>query len=95
MELLVFDLDGTLLGKDSRISKFTGDTLSMLRERGIRYTAATGRTLHAADSVLNGHYFNEPIILKNGVLTYDPINRSYIETHLLEFSDINLSLIHI
>ena len=58
MELLVFDLDGTLLGKDSRISKFTGDTLSMLRERGIRYTAATGRTLHAADSVLNGHYFN-------------------------------------
>jgi len=89
MELLVFDLDGTLLGTDSRISKFTGDTLSMLRERGIRYTAATGRTLHAADSVLNGHYFNEPIILKNGVLTYDPINRCYIETHLLEFSDIN------
>ena len=89
MELLVFDLDGTLLGKDSRISTFTGDTLSMLRERGIRYTAATGRTLHAASNVLNGHFFDEPIILKNGVLTYDPINKCYIETYLLEFPDIN------
>jgi len=89
VELLVFDLDGTLLGKDSRISTFTGDTLSMLRERGIRYTAATGRTLHAASNVLNGHFFDEPIILKNGVLTYDPINKCYIETHLLEFPDIN------
>ena len=89
MELLVFDLDGTLLGKDSRISTFTGDTLSMLRERGIRYTAATGRTLHAASNVLKDHFFDEPIILKNGVLTYDPIDKCYIETHLLEFPDIN------
>ena len=72
VELVVFDLDGTLLGKDSQISKFTGNTLAMLREREIRYTAATGRTLHAANNVLRGHYFDEPIILKNGVLTYDP-----------------------
>ena len=88
MELVVFDLDGTLLGKDSQISKFTGNTLAMLREREIRYTAATGRTLHAANNVLRGHYFDEPIILKNGVLTYDPKHGRYTETHLLEFPDI-------
>ncbi len=88
MELIVFDLDGTLLDKTSRISEFTGNTLSKLRERKICYTAATGRTLHAATSVLRGHYFDQPMILKNGVLTYDPKYGRYTETHLLKFNDI-------
>ena len=47
MTLVVFDLDGTLLNKQSRISSFTADTLAMMRARNIRYTVATGRTLQA------------------------------------------------
>ena len=35
MELVVFDLDGTLLNRDSRISDFTSETLRLLRERCI------------------------------------------------------------
>jgi beta-phosphoglucomutase-like phosphatase (HAD superfamily) len=43
--LVVFDLDGTLLNKQSEISAYTADTLAMMRSRGIAYTVATGRTL--------------------------------------------------
>ena len=48
MELVVFDLDGTLLNRESEISDYTSETLRLLSERDIAYTVATGRTLHGA-----------------------------------------------
>lgn len=42
MDLIVFDLDGTLLNKKSQVSEHTRDTLRQLRERDIAYTVATG-----------------------------------------------------
>ena len=47
MDLIVFDLDGTLLNRHSALSDGTRDTLKRLADRGIAYTVATGRTLHA------------------------------------------------
>jgi hypothetical protein len=48
MTLVVFDMDGTLLDAQSKISPFTSETLSLMRQNGIAYTIATGRTLQAA-----------------------------------------------
>ena len=45
MTLVVFDLDGTLLDKGSKISTYTAETLAKMRARNIPYTVATGRTL--------------------------------------------------
>ena len=39
MELLVFDLDGTLLNRESVISEYTSETLELLTERDIAYAA--------------------------------------------------------
>ncbi len=72
MELLVFDLDGTLLNRESRISSYTADTLKQLSDRGIAYTVATGRTLHGARSILEGHQFDLPQAYKNGVTIWHP-----------------------
>lgn len=72
MELVVFDLDGTLLDSESRISTYTKQTLDLLRQRGIAYTVATGRTLHASRSVLEGHAFELPHAFKNGVVIWHP-----------------------
>ena len=72
MELLVFDLDGTLLNRESRISPYTADTLKQLSDRGIAYTVATGRTLHGARSILDGHQFDLPQAYKNGVTIWHP-----------------------
>jgi Cof subfamily protein (haloacid dehalogenase superfamily) len=72
MELVVFDLDGTLLNRDSVISDYTSETLKLLNERGIAYTVATGRTLHGSRAVLDGHCFELPQAYKNGVMIWHP-----------------------
>ena len=72
MELIVFDLDGTLLDERGKISTFTAGTLASLAERGIAYTVATGRSLHASRDILSSHGFRLPHVLKNGVMIWDP-----------------------
>ncbi len=77
MELIVFDLDGTLLNRNSTISDYTSETLKLLSKRDIAYTIATGRTLHGARTVLEGHQFELPQAYKNGVLIWHPDQRRY------------------
>jgi len=72
MDLVVFDLDGTLLNKRTEISPFTRDTLELMRKKGIHYTVATGRNLHSAHDIIEGHGFNQPHIYCNGVILWDP-----------------------
>ena len=72
MELIVFDLDGTLLNRDSEISAYTSETLRLLSERDIAYTVATGRTLHGARAILEGHRFELPQAFKNGAMIWHP-----------------------
>ena len=72
MELLVFDLDGTLLNESSRISDFTRETLQLLTANNIAYTVATGRNLQAARDIINGHGFELPHVYTNGVMIWDP-----------------------
>jgi len=81
--LVVFDLDGTLLNKQSEISAYTADTLAMMRSRGIAYTVATGRTLQAAAAPLKDHHFVLPMILKNGAIIWSPDECRYSHHHLL------------
>jgi Cof subfamily protein (haloacid dehalogenase superfamily) len=77
MELVVFDLDGTLLNRESEISAYTSETLQLLTDRDIAYTVATGRTLHGARAILDGHRFQLPQAYKNGVMIWHPDTRQY------------------
>lgn len=88
MELIVFDLDGTLLSARSQLSPYTLDTLNALRERGIAYTVATGRTLHAAQDLLEGAGFSHPHIYKNGVVIFNPHQQCYSHQYLMKNSEI-------
>ncbi len=88
MDLIVFDLDGTLLNRDSKISRFTRNTLRLLQQRGIAYTVATGRTLHAARDLLVGQGFVQPQIFKNGVVIWNPGQAAYSHHYLLTESEI-------
>jgi Cof subfamily protein (haloacid dehalogenase superfamily) len=89
VELIVFDLDGTLLNKQSEISSYSHDTLSALTERGIAYTVATGRTLHGAVDVLQGHNFLLPQIFKNGVMIWNPEQQDYSLRNFLTLDEIS------
>ena len=88
MELIVFDLDGTLLDATSQVSAHTRDTLQRLRQRGIAYTVATGRTLHAARDLLQDHAFILPHIYKNGVVVWRPDSDHYSHSNLLTSHEI-------
>lgn len=88
MELIVFDLDGTLLNAEQKISPYTQETLRMLGERHIAYTVATGRTLHASRACLEGHSFPLPHIYKNGVVIWDPERNGYTHTTYLTSDEI-------
>ena len=64
MTLVVFDLDGTLLNAQSKITPYTGETLKLLERAGVAYTIATGRTLQGARGPIDTHRFALPISSK-------------------------------
>jgi len=88
MELIVFDLDGTLLNRASTISDYTSETLKLLAEREIAYTVATGRTLHGARAILEGHSFELPQVYKNGVMIWHPEQRQFSSRAMLTASEL-------
>ena len=88
MELIVFDLDGTLLTRDSKLSAYTQETLSLLAQRNIAYTVATGRALHGSKRILEGQGFTLPQIYKNGAMTWHPQRKDYTHKHLLTAPEI-------
>lgn len=88
MELVVFDLDGTLLNRDSALSGRTAETLRRLAERGIAYTVATGRMLHGSREILAGHGFRLPLVLKNGVMIWNPGSGHYSHVSILAQGEI-------
>lgn len=88
MELIVFDLDGTLLNRRAELSGHTRDTLRRLAQKGIAYTVATGRTLHTARDLLAGNGFTLPQVYKNGVLIWQPQTDNYSHSNLLTLAEI-------
>ncbi len=53
VRLIAFDLDGTLLGSDGRISARTGETLQRAAQNGIHLVAASGRPFKALPAELS------------------------------------------
>ncbi|WP_191602858.1 HAD family hydrolase [Marinomonas algicola] len=92
MELVVFDLDGTLLNRQQSLSPFTCETLHKLHGAGIAYTIATGRTHLAATPCIKNHNFPTIQIFKNGIEEWDPLTRSYRHRSLLSRLEIEETL---
>ncbi len=88
MELIVFDLDGTLLNRNSTISNYTSETLKLLSKNQIAYTVATGRTFHGARTILEGHRFDLPQAYKNGVMVWHPEQQRFSNNTTLRASEL-------
>jgi Cof subfamily protein (haloacid dehalogenase superfamily) len=88
MELIVFDLDGTLLDRRGAVSDYTRETLARLSDLGVAYTVATGRTLHAARELLAPHGFRLPQVYKNGVMIWDPVSDDYSHSNFLSLTEV-------
>lgn len=94
MDLIVFDLDGTLLNKQQRLSDKTIATLEKMKQAGIYYTIATGRTHLSAATCIEGHDFPLWQIYKNGVEWWHPTDQVYRHQGILEVAMIKAALTH-
>jgi HAD superfamily hydrolase (TIGR01484 family) len=81
--LYISDLDGTLLNRSAELSGYTIKTMNALIAGGLNFSVATARTLATAAKILSGLSLKLPIVLMNGVLTYDPERQRYLHINAL------------
>lgn len=67
----ISDLDGTLLGRDARLSDFSRRTLQELLREGLLFTAASARGVVSIRTMLEGLTLPLPVIEFNGAFLSD------------------------
>ena len=72
-DLLVLDLDGTLLYDDLELDPAQVNAFHRAMERGLTITVATGRMPRAAARYVAQLQITAPVILYNGALVRDPV----------------------
>lgn len=82
--LYISDLDGTLLNKNCEISPKTAKILNkLIDEKGINFSVATARTSETVPALTKSIHINTPVIVMNGVATYDIKNKQFVNIELL------------
>ena len=76
--LYISDLDGTLLNEKAEISDFTAKTLNELIGKGMHFSVATARTYATVLQMLKDVNISVPIVLMNGVATFDVKAHKYV-----------------
>lgn len=73
-ELVISDMDGTLLRDDKTISPRTKEAIRRFEAAGGRFSFATGRGVEASQRYFRELQLTTPLVLLNGSLLYDPVN---------------------
>ena len=82
-EVVICDLDGTLLGPDARLSPFAKDGLNRLLGAGVRLTVATSRRTLSIRDRLAGVRIRLPVIEVNGAFVSELDSGRRLEARLL------------
>ena len=77
--LYVSDMDGTLLGSDSRVSVRSAEVLSRVGREGALFTVATARTPATVQPLLAGVYSKLPAIVMTGAALWDRTAQRFID----------------
>lgn len=70
--LAMFDVDGTLRGRDGAISEAVRRSIALLQQNGCRVGLATGRPLFSAAKLIQSLAIDAPSILMSGALMVAP-----------------------
>ena len=90
--LYVSDLDGTLLNSNALLNEDVPERLNCLIDKGLCFTVATARTYATVNSIVKDVHLTYPMILMNGVMIYDPINKSCINAEIIERESVEYIL---
>ncbi len=82
-KLYITDLDGTLLGRDSRLSEKTEGILKALIEDGALVTVATGRSLASLKEIMGDCLPKLPVIVHNGARIGNPSTGEYLYSNVM------------
>lgn len=88
--LYVTDLDGTLLGPDSRVSQRTAGILSELSAGGSLISVATARTPATVEPLLRGCGLRLPVIVFTGAAMWDLREHRYIDPQFIDSVAVGL-----
>ncbi len=83
IRIMAFDLDGTLLDEEKRLSKRSLDTLRRAAERGIWLLISTGRGLVSLPEAVTGLDLFQYAIISNGAHVVDMKTREAVYSRLL------------
>ncbi len=87
--LYVSDLDGTLLDRNSRLSKECVILLNQLiSERKVAFTIATARTPATVVNIMERVNSELPFVVMNGAATWDNLQKRFVSTFPLSQSEI-------
>ena len=86
--IYVSDLDGTLLNSKGQLSEITINTIKALREKGIKFTIASARSIFTACDFLQQLELKIPVVLRNGAFVYNPADNKVLMQKLLTQDEI-------
>ena len=92
--LFVTDLDGTLLTKEERVSRYSNEIINRLIDDGMLFTYATARSAVSAEQALSGLNVNAPVVLYNGGLIYKFATKEVLRSVLLDRKSTRLNSSH-
>ena len=78
IELVVFDLDGTILDNQGVITSRTISLIERLQSKGVQFTFASGRIHSALAEYANMLKINIPVISLDGCCISNPVNNEII-----------------
>lgn len=88
--LYVSDMDGTLLGEDSRLSPVTVATLNrIIEDMSGLFTVATARTPATVVPLMQDVHATLPFIVIGGSAMWNPVTGSYEHTHGIDDATVN------
>lgn len=80
-DVLVCDVDGTLVGEDKVVPRGVIDAVTVLQRRGGRVCLATGRTWDSTRPFVEALGADPPAIVYNGGLVYDFVSGRALAAH--------------
>lgn len=80
--LFITDLDGTLLGPDSRVSRKSAEIISRLSREGALISVATARTPATVEPLLASTYTSIPAVVMTGASLWDRTEHRFVEPRL-------------
>lgn len=92
--LYLTDLDGTLLNRESTLSKYSSDIINTFIKKGGLFSYATARSFNSSSKVTTGLNIILPVIVYNGGFIYDTIQKKFVHKTIFNKSEI-LKLIEI